>query len=138
MPNTQIPEASTKGFAKATLYDLHRPSYPLDVVDALLKATHIDDLKGAKIIDLAAGTGKFTELLANRVEGYQITAIEPNDDMRAELERKTKGEDGWGNVVVLKGQAGDMPVESGAFDVVFVAQVRLVSYFYLSTCDFWF
>ena len=116
--STSIPDVSTLGFAKASLYNTHRPSYPLEAVDSLLSNLHVAGLKEAKIVDLAAGTGKFTELLATRAEDYDITAIEPHDEMRTELEGKRLG-----NVVVKKGEATKMPVESQSVDAVIVAQV---------------
>ena len=118
---TTIPSASTLGFAKATLYETHRPSYPLDFVDSFLSRLGIAGVEGARIVDLAAGTGKFTEILATkRSEMYEIVAVEPQDDMRAELERK-----GLRGVTVAKGQADDMEaaVEAGWADAVVVAQV---------------
>lgn len=115
---SSIPEASQKGFANASSYDAHRPSYPLSAFRSLLQNLHIENVTGAKIVDLAAGTGKLTELLANREEGYKIIAVEPNDAMRAELERKQlKGVD------VIKGEAKKMEVESQTVDAVIVAQV---------------
>lgn len=116
---TSIPEASQKGFADASSYDTHRPSYPLSAFNSLLQNLHIDGFQGAKIVDLAAGTGKLTELLADREEGYEIIAVEPNNAMRAELERKQlKG------VTVVRGEASKMGVESQTADAVIVAQVR--------------
>lgn len=120
-----IPEASQKGFANASSYDTHRPSYPSSAVNSLLCNLHIDGLKGAKVIDLAAGTGKFTELLASREEGFEIIAVEPNDAMRGELERKKLR-----GVEVRKGEARDMQgVESQMADAVVVAQVSYVGVF---------
>lgn len=118
MPSS-IPEISTKGFAKASAYEAHRPSYPAEAVDALLTHLHLSGVRGAAILDLAAGTGKFTESLAARPEGYEIVAVEPHDEMRAELQRKAlKG------TRVVNGEATDMPeVETQSVDGVVVAQV---------------
>jgi ubiquinone/menaquinone biosynthesis C-methylase UbiE len=67
---------------------------------------------------LAAGTGKFTEALAAREEGFEIIAVEPHADMRRVLsERGLKG------VKVVDGTAENVPVENGWADAVFVAQV---------------
>lgn len=111
--------ASTKGFANAASYDTYRPSYPIEAVESLLRHLQVHDLEGARIVDLAAGTGKFTELLANRDEEYEILAVEPHDGMRGELERKSlKG------VQVLRGEASSMAeVETQSVDAVVVAQV---------------
>ncbi|KAL6716313.1 hypothetical protein ACLMJK_005879 [Lecanora helva] len=76
------PTASIQGFENAECYDRHRPSYPIEAVDSLLKHMHIHGLNGARIVDLAAGTGKFTQLLAHRNEEYDIVAVEPHGEMR--------------------------------------------------------
>lgn len=117
---SSIPSASVKGFQDGSRYDQHRPSYPLEAVDSLLKHVQVAGLKGARIVDLAAGTGKFTGLLADRQEGFEIIAVEPNDGMRVELEKK-----GLNGVRVLKGEASSMKgVENQSVDAIIAAQVR--------------
>ena len=117
---SSIPSASVKGFKDGSKYDQHRPSYPPEAVDSLLKHLQVADLNGAHIVDLAAGTGKFTGLLAGRQEGFEIIAVEPHDGMRVELEKK-----GLSSVKVLKGEASSMKgVESQTVDAVIAAQVR--------------
>lgn len=73
-----ISSASIKGFQKASSYDRHRPSYPLQAVTRLLERLQVNGVKRARIVDLAAGTGKFTELLVNRDENFEILAVEPH------------------------------------------------------------
>ena len=117
---SSIPSASVKGFQDGFKYDQHRPSYPLEALDSLLKHLQVADFNGARIVDLAAGTGKFTGLLVNRQEDFEIIAVEPHDGMRVELEKK-----GLSGVKVLKGEAGSMKgVESQSVDAVIAAQVR--------------
>lgn len=107
------------GFQKGHAYDQNRPSYLPEVVDKLLRALHISGVAGAEVLDLAAGTGKFTELLAKQDEQFQITAVEPHDDMRNELGRKHLS-----NVNVLNGLATQIPLPDEGVDAVVVAQVR--------------
>lgn len=107
------------GFQKGQAYDQNRPSYPPQVVDKLLQALHIKGVAGAEVLDLAAGTGKFTELLAKRDEQFQITAVEPHQDMRFELEKKHLS-----NVKVLNGLATKIPLPDEGVDAVIIAQVR--------------
>ncbi|KAK2797012.1 hypothetical protein FQN51_008873 [Onygenales sp. PD_10] len=116
MPTT-LAAVAQSGFSNASSYDQHRPSYPPQAVSQLLSHLNVAGKQGAKVIDLAAGTGKFTESLARREEGYEIFAVEPHDDMRGELERKKLA-----NVVTIKGHADDIPVEAGSIDAVVVAQ----------------
>ena len=117
---SSIPSASVKGFQDGSRYNQHRPSYPLEAVESLLKHLQVAGLEGARIVDLAAGTGKLTELLASRQESFEIIAVEPHDGMRVELEKK-----GMGGVKALKGEANSMRgVESQSIDAVIAAQVR--------------
>lgn len=71
-------------------------------------------------MDLAAGTGKFTELLSARDEEYDILAVEPHEEMREQLSKKNlKG------VRVLDGTAESMPaVKDGEVAAVVASQVR--------------
>lgn len=76
---SSIPSASAKGFQNASSYDKHRPSYPPEAVTRFLKHLQVSGVKEARIIDLAAGTGKFTEMLVGREEDFEILAVEPHD-----------------------------------------------------------
>lgn len=46
------------------------------------------DKPHARIVEVAAGTGKFTEALAARHEGFEVVAVEPHAEMRRALEAK--------------------------------------------------
>lgn len=58
-------------------YERIRPGYPPDLVDWL-----VADAAG-RVVDLGAGTGKFTEHLVRR--GLQVHAVDPSADMLAQL-----------------------------------------------------
>lgn len=111
-------EQSRVGFTKAAEYDKYRPSYPKESVDALLNALHLSSAQGATIVDLAAGTGKFTELLCHHQGGYNIVAVEPNEHMRSELVKKNLA-----GVQVEDGLANSIPLADGKADAVVIAQV---------------
>jgi ubiquinone/menaquinone biosynthesis C-methylase UbiE len=113
-----IQEAATTGFSNAQAYDAHRPSYPTDAVEGLLAHLGVSGKPQSKIIDLAAGTGKFTELLAQRDEQYDILAVEPHEAMRQTLVNKNLR-----GVKVREGTAEQMDVPDGWADAVVVAQV---------------
>jgi hypothetical protein len=68
---------------------------------------------------LAAGTGKFTELLACRDERFSVLAVEPHDEMRQQLALKSLD-----NVAVANGLSTAMPAPDESVDAVFAAQVR--------------
>jgi ubiquinone/menaquinone biosynthesis C-methylase UbiE len=103
-PSFTLNSRAASGFQNALNYDAHRPSYPAEAVDKLLIHLGVANQKNARIIDLACGTGKFTELLANREEAFEVVGIEPHAGMRKELVKKElKGvtvEDGWGDVLI--------------------------------------
>jgi len=95
--------------AAAPVYARARPGYPEQALDWLLPA-HARD-----VLDLGAGTGKLTAQLVAR--GLTVTAVEPSDRMRAELEA------GLGEgVTALSGRAEHIPLPDGSVDVVLVAQ----------------
>ncbi len=64
---------------KAVAYDIGRPSYPKEAIDAIVELAP----SNAVFADIGAGTGKFTVKLAER--GYSVFAVEPNEDMRRQL-----------------------------------------------------
>lgn len=109
-----------KGFSSASSYDAHRPSYVPAALSHLLTQLDVSNIPGAKILDLAAGTGKLTELLAARDEGYDIVAVEPHKDMIATLKQKQLV-----GVEAKEGDAYAIPVEDEWADAVVIAQVGL-------------
>ncbi|KIW26196.1 uncharacterized protein PV07_09310 [Cladophialophora immunda] len=127
MRGSGIAEPAQSGFAPAAAYDAHRPSYPEEAVQRLLEACEVAGVKGARIADLAAGTGKFTEILARRPEEYEIVAIEPHDGMRAQLEQKTLP-----HVRVLKGTADHM---SGIADGSLACLIASQSFHWFANMD---
>lgn len=94
--------------AVADQYDRVRPGYPDDAVDWMLPA-------GARrVVDLGAGTGKLTRLLAAR--GLAVTAVEPDARMRQVLAASAP------EVDVRAGSGEAIPVGDGEEDAVLVAQ----------------
>jgi SAM-dependent methyltransferase len=68
----------------AELYDRARPSYPPEAIDALLDYGVLTP--GDPVIDVGAGTGKATELLAQR--GLRVLGLEPSAEMAAVARRR--------------------------------------------------
>ena len=95
--------------AMAQEYELGRPGWPADAVAGLLSRF------GARtVLDLAAGTGKLTEVLAG-LSG-DVVAVEPVGGMRRVLEARLPG------VRVLDGTAEAIPLPDGSVDAAFVAE----------------
>lgn len=110
---TQIHQAAAVGFERgAADYERGRPGYPPAAIDLL--ATQLSLGPGRRVVDLAAGTGKLTRSLV--ALGADVTAVEPVDAMRAQLERALPG------VPVLAGTAERLPLADGSVDAVVVAQ----------------
>ncbi len=109
----EVHEVAARGFeAEAVAYDRSRPSYPAPAVAWLAQTMGIGP--GRRVVDLAAGTGKLTELLAG--SGAELAAVEPVAGMRAQLRRRLP------DVPVLAGVAEALPFASGSVDAVVVAQ----------------
>lgn len=116
--SSTIPSVATEGFKDASAYDAHRPSYPAEAVEALLKKLRVQGQSDTRIVEIASGTGKFTELLSNRPEQFLVKAIEPHDTMREKLAEKDLPA-----VEVVNGSASKMPVEEEWGDACIAAQV---------------
>ena len=105
-----IEEAAAKGFgAGADAYDRGRPSYPPDAVDLVVRELGIH--AGTTVVDVGAGTGKFSELLVPT--GARVVAVEPVAAMRAKIAPP---------VEALDGTAESIPLADGSADAVVVAQ----------------
>jgi SAM-dependent methyltransferase len=115
MTTPSLAPSAQSGFADGASYDAHRPSYPPKSVETLISSLNVPP--GAHILDLAAGTGKFTTLLAAHPSSFTITAVEPHAGMRAQLAAKDLP-----RVVVKDGYATAIPLSDGAVDGVVVAQ----------------
>ena len=105
----RIDPIAAAGFGSAAeVYERARPSYPPEAIDWLLVRTGVGE--GDTIVDLGAGTGKLTRLLAP--SGARVIAVEPIREMRALI---TVGE-------AVDGTAEAIPVADGAAALVTVAQ----------------
>lgn len=110
---TGIHDAAARGYARgAGDYEKGRPGYPDAAIERLVEVTGID--AGSTVVDLGAGTGKFTSRLL--ATGAAVVAVEPVEAMREAFSRRFPG------VRVLAGTAEAIPVPSRSADVVAVAQ----------------
>lgn len=105
------------GFKNAGAYDTHRPSYRPEIVDGILRNLGLAGKRNARIVDIAAGTGKFTEVIAARDEQFEIVAVEPVESMRTTLTAKNLGID------VRDGLATSLGLPDAWADGITIAQV---------------
>ena len=110
---SEIHRAAQRGFsAEAQSYARGRPEYSEELLPWL--ASELDVGAGKLVVDLGAGTGKFTKLLAKT--GAALVAVEPVDAMRAQLAANLP------QARALAGSAEGMPLEDASVDAVVCAQ----------------
>jgi SAM-dependent methyltransferase len=107
-----VHEVAAAGFdAGADVYEQARPTYPPDAVAWLVG--HLRIATGARVADVAAGTGKLTRLLPSDA---RIVAVEPVPGMRTTFAAMCPG------VPMVAATAELLPVAGGALDAITVAQ----------------
>ena len=105
---------NTEGFTgKAKAYAAARPGYPDEAINYIRSLVSTN----AVFADIGAGTGKFTELIAQC--GYQVYAVEPNADMREQLIATLVP---FSNVEVVIGTAEKSTLPDKSVDVITCAQ----------------
>ncbi len=110
--DTELRARRAKSFGpEAAAYEEHRPDYPLAGIRWAL-----EPLGGPspEVLDLAAGTGKLTTGL--RTVGARVTAVEPDEAMRAEFRRRHP------QLTALDGTAESIPLQDDSVDAVLVGQ----------------
>ena len=98
--------------AAAAAYAEHRPDYAETAVRWALQP--VADRAPLRVLDLAAGTGKLTATIASI--GAEVTAVEPDQHMLAELRRSLPG------VRSLAGHAEQIPLPGESVHAVLVGQ----------------
>ena len=96
----------------AAAYAEYRPGYAEAAVRWALEPAGTRE--PPRVLDLAAGTGKLTATLVRL--GAEVTAVEPDPAMLAELRREL------GSVRSLPGSAEDIPLPGASVDAVLVGQ----------------
>lgn len=108
-----VHQAAGVGYQRAAdAYERSRPSYPMPVIRELADAVRLE--RGRTVVDLGAGTGKFTRLLA--LTGARVVALEPVAAMREQLAELLPG------VEVGDGTAESTGLPGSSVDVVVAAQ----------------
>jgi SAM-dependent methyltransferase len=98
--------------AAAAAYAEHRPGYAETAVRWALEP--VWSRRPLRVIDIGAGTGKLTATLARL--GADVTAVEPDQNMLAELRRELP------SVRSVSGSAEEIPVPDGSADAVLAGQ----------------
>jgi len=106
-PDRRSAQANSFGAAAST-YERARPSYPAAAVDWLLPDGD------PRVLDLGAGTGKLTRLIADR--GIDVTAVDPSEGMLEQLRQALP------QIPALVGTAEQIPLADDAVDAVLVGQ----------------
>jgi ubiquinone/menaquinone biosynthesis C-methylase UbiE len=109
---TRIRDEALGFDSNADAYERARPSYPAEAVAFVVGRGGIGP--GRRVLDLAAGTGKFTRLLAPT--GAEVVAVEPVAGMREQFVAALPA------VEVHDGTAEALPVADDSVDAVTVAQ----------------
>ncbi|WP_392671392.1 class I SAM-dependent methyltransferase [Streptomyces sp. LN785] len=97
----------------AAQYAAARPGYPPELFAAVEELTG-RPLRGARTLDVGAGTGISTRLLAGR--GAHVTAVEPGPGMAAELHRALP------DVPIVRGDGNHLPFATASADLITYAQ----------------
>lgn len=115
MPHDPHHAARARSFdSVAAQYAASRPGYPPQLFDAIEEAAG-RSLQGARTLDVGAGTGIATGLLAAR--GARVTAVEPGAGMAAQLRADLPG------IPLVRAVGDALPFsDTAAFDVVCYAQ----------------
>lgn len=110
---SEVPQVKARrSGAWATEDDRTGPTYPVEAITWLIEKLGIKP--GRQIVDLAAGTGKLTAMLAGA--GADIVAVEPVASMRDRLRARLP------SVALLAGEAEALPLADKSVDAVVVAR----------------
>lgn len=108
-PNSIHPSAGSGYRERSGTYEQVRPTY-----HPALVARFVERYGDGPVVELGAGTGKFTRQLA--AAGVETVAVEPVAEMRARLPHDLPG------VTVVDGSAERIPIGDGAATTVVAAQ----------------
>lgn len=104
---------AAQGYAAAAdAYEKGRPDYPRGAIELLRDTLRID--AASAVLDLGAGTGKLTRLLAPT--GARLLALEPVEGMRRKLSQMVP------SATLLDGVAEAIPLPEASVDAAVAAQ----------------
>jgi SAM-dependent methyltransferase len=106
-------ELSSSFGAVAAQYDAARPSYPDELFDAIEELSG-GRLRGARVLDVGAGTGIVTRLLRGR--GADVVAVEPTPGMAQQLRSVSP------DVPLVRADGNRLPFAEGSADFITYGQ----------------
>ncbi|WP_439862401.1 class I SAM-dependent methyltransferase [Pseudomonas antarctica] len=110
---TGVHTSAQQGFStQAVTYAQGRPDYPRQLTGWLADTLHIN--ARSTVIDLGAGTGKFTRMLSTLAP--TLIAVEPLEAMGAQLRKLLP------DVRLLNGTAESIPLDAASADALVCAQ----------------
>ncbi|RYY59625.1 MAG: class I SAM-dependent methyltransferase [Chitinophagaceae bacterium] len=115
MNNTLIVPATSRFSNRADNYVKYRPGYPEVCFDFLQETLQLD--AGSTIVDIGSGTGLFAEPFLAR--GFEVTGIEPNDEMRRAAEHRLARYPGFRSLATTAEETG---LPDASADLVTIAQ----------------
>lgn len=98
----------------AEYYDKFRPSYPQEIIEALISEAKI--FKGSKLLEIGAGSGKATSQFVGK--GFDILCIEPGEDLVRIGNERFKSD----TIEFRLGRFEQIQLSEENFDLVFAAQ----------------
>jgi SAM-dependent methyltransferase len=105
-----VDNSGAKGFKSvADAYERARPSWPPAAIDSAFHHWGLDPAEGL-VVDVAAGTGRLTKLLAERCP--RVLAVEPLVEMRRHIR----------DAPAVKGSAERLRIDDAAAQAIFVGE----------------
>lgn len=115
-PSNSTGSISTSRFSnRAENYARFRPGYPNEIFPFIQKVMNLKS--DALIVDVGAGTGLFAEPMLQ--QGFSVTCIEPNDDMRRVGNERLKK---YPSFQSISATAEDTGLKENTVDLITVAQ----------------
>ncbi|EKK0831077.1 class I SAM-dependent methyltransferase [Campylobacter lari] len=104
-------------FSEVAKHYHNRPAYSSMLIEKLIKCVNDQNKNTLKVVEVGAGTGKLTKMLADEFD-LCIDAVEPNDNMREEGIKFTQNSQ---NITWHKGSGEETTMPSDYADWVIMA-----------------
>lgn len=88
----------------------------IDIREKMAVVEALESVEGDRVLDIAAGTGRFSLLLADL--GADVVSVDISPAMLRQARRKSHAADPEGTIAFLRGDASALPFPDDAFDAV--------------------